>query len=528
MKKHFIVFLVLLALFALASFNGCTKLSEQTLGPSVDEPDPVDSTAVVDTTANDSLITTAVVLSVEEDNSSVTGVSVLIKQGDPVVYTPWPEAGRNVTPVEPNLIEPGHYLFVGVKSGYDTCFVAKLIQEGNAMEVYLVMHPVESDTCPACPDTTTSVPNDTTVVSTTYHLTVTSGYGDGDYEVDTVVNLYADAPLPGDHFVCWIGGGSSIADSTNPETTIITPESDLTVEATYATDEPTTYHLTVTSGYGDGDYEEGEVINIYADAPVVGFHFVQWSGNTQYVSDQYNPETTVTMPPLDIIITAVYEQDAPPPTYHLTVNNGYGSDDYLEGEVVNISENPPTGYHFKMWSGNTQYVADPYNPETSVTMPPLDIMITAVYEQDAPVLYLHENLYWDADSLADIFVLKTNLAGNCSKQITYVVWNGTEGPMVAINLYTGQTYKFNPDNTVYYAGFDCVVIHKDDEFQINLGQPHLKDYLYSRVTYVYGPDIIPSQWHYDGRFDYPEPVILTTRILDESAGQWDTLIRQTQ
>lgn len=142
--------------------------------------------------------------------------------------------------------------------------------------------------------------------------------------------------------------------------------------------------------------------------------------------------------------------------------------------------------------------------------------------------YIQENLVWNETTQSDWYILKTNVAGTCTKQITYIVLDGSSGPMLAIQLFTGRVYKFNPDNSTYYAGFDCKVVQKNDEFQVDLGQEHVKDYLYSRVTFIYGPDIIVSQWHYDGRFGYPEPVLLSNRLFDEDAGQWDKMTRRTQ
>jgi len=89
---------------------------------------------------------------------------------------------------------------------------------------------------------------------------------------------------------------------------------------------PNTYHLTVNNGYGygDGDYEEGTVVNIYAHAPQAGYHFAEWTGDVQYIADPSNNETSVTMPAGDVVVTAIYAQDEPPDpptkgTFKLTV-----------------------------------------------------------------------------------------------------------------------------------------------------------------------------------------------------------------
>ncbi|MDD5289856.1 MAG: hypothetical protein PHT40_01475 [Patescibacteria group bacterium] len=141
-----------------------------------------------------------------------------------------------------------------------------------------------------------------------------------------------------------------------------------------------------------------------------------------------------------------------------------------------------------------------------------------------PAPYISENIIWDPVSKSDVFVLKTNVAGEKSDQITYLVLDGSEGPMLAINLFNGKVFKFK-DNTTYYAGFDVVVVQNNDEFSLNLGQKFIKDYRYTRVTYIYGLEIVVSQWHYDGRFGYAKPSLQSIRLIDEIAGQWDGMVR---
>lgn len=66
------------------------------------------------------------------------------------------------------------------------------------------------------------------------------------------------------------------------------------------------YTLSVTNGSGDGDYTEGTVVDITADAPVTGDEFDQWTGDTTYVNDPYSSSTTITMPAQSVSLTATY------------------------------------------------------------------------------------------------------------------------------------------------------------------------------------------------------------------------------
>ena len=99
----------------------------------------------------------------------------------------------------------------------------------------------------------------------TYALTVTSGTGDGTYAQGAVVNIAADAPQSGYAFSEWTGATQYVADVNASSTTVTMPAQAITVTATYVA--VPTYALTVTSGTGDGNYAQGTVVNIAADAP---------------------------------------------------------------------------------------------------------------------------------------------------------------------------------------------------------------------------------------------------------------------
>jgi len=205
-----------------------------------------------------------------------------------------------------------------------------------------------------------------------YTLTVVNGTGDGDYAQGDTVGIQADAPSPGTYFKEWTGAIQHIANIYLPNTTITMPAQNITVTATYEN----VYRLTVVNGTGDGNYPQGEVANISADAPRPGTRFKQWTGATQHIADVNSPSTTVTMPSLDITVTATYER-----IHTLTVIDGDGDGIYTEGTEVTITaDTPPAGKRFREWAGDVSYVEDIYAEETIVTMPNSNVVVVATYE----------------------------------------------------------------------------------------------------------------------------------------------------
>jgi len=142
------------------------------------------------------------------------------------------------------------------------------------------------------------------VSGATYTLTVNSGSGDGSYTQGTVVNISADAAPSGKVFDKWTGNTSGIANVNASSTTLTMPAANQTITATYVT--ATTYTLTVNSGSGDGNYTQGTVVSISADAPPSGKVFDKWVGNTSGIANVNASSTTLTMPAANQTITATY------------------------------------------------------------------------------------------------------------------------------------------------------------------------------------------------------------------------------
>jgi len=231
----------------------------------------------------------------------------------------------------------------------------------------------------ASSSTTVTMPASNVEITATYTdktwtLTVNSGTGDGNYAVDTVVDIDADTAPSGQDFEEWIGDTAGIASVTSPETTLTMPYGNAEITATY-TDK--TWTLTVNSGTGGGGYVVDTVVDIDADTPPSGQDFAAWSGQTGGIADVNSASTTLTMPYANAEITATYTDK----TWTLTVNSGAGDGSYVVGTVVDINaDTPPSGKQFDEWTGDTSGIADVEDSSTTLTMPYANAEITATYE----------------------------------------------------------------------------------------------------------------------------------------------------
>jgi sialate O-acetylesterase len=94
------------------------------------------------------------------------------------------------------------------------------------------------------------------------------------------------------------------------------PASPFTLEVISANE----YALTVNSGTGDGDYAEGTVVNIVANAPASGYVFDKWTGGVANVADLNAASTTITMPAANRTVTATYVESS---TGNHLINTGF-------------------------------------------------------------------------------------------------------------------------------------------------------------------------------------------------------------
>lgn len=137
-----------------------------------------------------------------------------------------------------------------------------------------------------------------------YDLTVNSGTGSGAYLNEVVVDIAADAPPVGQVFDAWTGDTATVANITDPTTTVTMPAAAVTVTATYKV--APTYTLTVEGGTGSGEFAEGQIVDIVANAPAEGYVFDVWVGDTENVADVNSQATTITMPGQAATVTATY------------------------------------------------------------------------------------------------------------------------------------------------------------------------------------------------------------------------------
>ncbi len=223
-----------------------------------------------------------------------------------------------------------------------------------------------------------------TVPLKTYKVTVTNGTAEVASGTNgQVVAIWAHAPSSLNVFDRWTGDTQTVENVTASNTTVRIQESNVALTATYRS---APFTLTVYSGSGSGQYDSGDRVSVEADDPAPGKRFSHWSvvpANAPLgdVFDPLKAATSLTMPPLHTILSAVYEDI---PTYRLTVNGGTGGGTYTNGQEVTIYASPPPEHFTFLWAGDTAALADPSRWITTLSMPASDITVTATYP---PVVY---------------------------------------------------------------------------------------------------------------------------------------------
>jgi hypothetical protein len=211
---------------------------------------------------------------------------------------------------------------------------------------------------------------------TYFTLTVVNGAGGGLYLTNSTAYISAGAPPSNEVFDYWTG--AAVANSNSASTSLVMPESNVTVTAVYGA-APPTFPLTVVNGTGGGSFAANATVTITANSPPTDEVFASWSGAT--VANSQAASTTLTMPATATTVTANF--GAPPPTYSLVVINGSGGGNYTANTIVPIAANtPPAGEVFGSWSGAT--VANATASNTTLTMPGSNVTVTAVFGFAAP------------------------------------------------------------------------------------------------------------------------------------------------
>ena len=190
--------------------------------------------------------------------------------------------------------------------------------------------------------------------------------------------------IAGDYiFLNWTEDSTVVSSSTSYSFTM--PARDRVLRANYRLRN----QVQVTIDYGNHSetvtMQERTSRTITADAAPSGQHFVRWNYSGLYnISNRYSTSTSITAGSGDATVTAIYENDTPPVTYHtLTVNNGSGSGSVAEGSGRTINGNQaPDTYEFDYWeivSGNGT-IDNIYSQQTTYRMGTTDGVITAHYK----------------------------------------------------------------------------------------------------------------------------------------------------
>ncbi|PWU09485.1 MAG: hypothetical protein C5B50_27290 [Verrucomicrobia bacterium] len=211
-----------------------------------------------------------------------------------------------------------------------------------------------------------------------FSLTVTNGFGTGNYPSNAAVLIAASNAPAGQVFAGWTG--YPVPNVLSVGTTLSMPASNISVTATYSN--LPYYGLTVSNGTGSGSYLPGSVVAIAANPPPAGQVFAAWIGYP--VASPGAPSTTLTTPAGNVTVTATYSNAAVTSLFYLTVVNGSGSGSYAAGTTVNITANTPgTNQTFAGWTGYT--VANAAALSTSLVMPSNNVTVAASYQFTGPL-----------------------------------------------------------------------------------------------------------------------------------------------
>lgn len=136
-------------------------------------------------------------------------------------------------------------------------------------------------------------------------LTVVDGAGSGNYLLGEEVTIQANAaPKAGEAFFKWTGDTAFLQSIRSPKTTCKIPFRDVRVEATYRA--LPTFSLTVENGIGSGSYIAGTKVQITATPPANDAQFVNWTGDTAFLTQTDTFTTFSIIPARNIRVAAVF------------------------------------------------------------------------------------------------------------------------------------------------------------------------------------------------------------------------------
>lgn len=212
---------------------------------------------------------------------------------------------------------------------------------------------------------------------------------------------------------------------------------DTEVESLHALHEfslPETYLLTIQQGAGSGEFLPQSVATITADEPTLGFRFSHWSGDTATVLDPTAAETSVTVPLMNVSLTAIYVPL--PPEYYLDINSGSGDGLYSANTSVEIhaADRGTEGLIFAAWAGDIAGLQlATIEADNILTMPNHPANLTAQYTDD-PTTYAVRTvrgmrgtgIYEPGDTV-------TIMAANAPHAMQFAGWSGSPEDLALLN-----------------------------------------------------------------------------------------------
>ena len=138
-----------------------------------------------------------------------------------------------------------------------------------------------------------------------------------------------------------------------------------------------TYKMVVTDGEENGSFYEGKKVDIYfskQNTEDIHYKFNRWTGSTLTELELWDggmfkatvgTKQSIKMPKKDTTIVANYDV-----LYHFIITDGTIDSEeeyFVPNTTLNITANKaPEGMKFQRWEGDTEYIANPYDPTTTI------------------------------------------------------------------------------------------------------------------------------------------------------------------
>ena len=149
-----------------------------------------------------------------------------------------------------------------------------------------------------------------------------------------------------------------------------------------------------------------------------------------------------------LLFTCVFSQNM------LTVNNGYGSGVYEEGDTIHVWSNlNPLNNSFGGWEGNIEYLFHPKEWHTKLMMPNMDITITA-QNIFMPEINFENELIMGAQNFKDVYYIFPE-----NPNATIFMFHGGSGNAFDFaNRVEGLQFY----NDMLYEGYSIIITESED------------------------------------------------------------------